>query len=251
MARLVLGTQFSNKKVSVMQPTFNPWIGYFSMIDHVDAFVFLDDVQLVKRSWQVRNKIKAHNGEMLLTIPVKKANSRNELLIKNALIDYELNWKRKHLNSISHNYSKCQYFDEVMVFIKNHYEKGHKNVSDFNIELIKGIGSLIGIQTRLINSSNLDLGLVKKDKKLVKICKELGGSEYYSALGSKEYIRNNLFFENGLTLKFQNYQHPEYIQINGPFLSHMGIFDLLFNSGFDGSLEIIRKGNQDFGERYE
>ncbi len=40
------------------------------MIDQVDDFVFLDSVQLVGRSWQVRNKIKSNGQEKMLTVPI-------------------------------------------------------------------------------------------------------------------------------------------------------------------------------------
>ena len=57
---------------AIQQPTFFPWIGYFEMISKVDLFIFLDNVQLVKRGWWVRNKIKNEQGELFLTVPIKK-----------------------------------------------------------------------------------------------------------------------------------------------------------------------------------
>lgn len=245
MAKMALDMQSRNKKISIMQPTFNPWIGYFSMIDHVDTFVFLDDVQLTKRSWQVRNKIKTQNGELFLSIPIRKTNSRDNLLIKDAMINYELGWGKKHLSSIEQNYSKCKYFIEVFDFIQNHYDKRIEKLSNFNRELIITLCHHLGINTTFINSCSLENNSFKKDEKLVNICKQLDGKEYYSALGSKEYIRSDLFFSNDLILSFQNYDHPIYDQYGATFLSHMGIFDLLFNLGFDNSLDIIRQGNND------
>ena len=56
--------------VAIMQPTFLPWMGYFSMMGEVDKFVLLDDVQFEKRSWQQRNKILTSNGPIWLTVPV-------------------------------------------------------------------------------------------------------------------------------------------------------------------------------------
>ena len=41
---------------------------------------------------------------------------------------------------------------------------------------------------------------------------------------------------------FQDYQHPTYPQINGPFVSHLSVLDLLFNVG-PGALEVIMSGN--------
>ena len=45
-------------KIAISQPTFFPWQGYFALIDYVDEFIFLDNVQFDKRSWQQRNYIK-------------------------------------------------------------------------------------------------------------------------------------------------------------------------------------------------
>ena len=61
-------------KIAIMQPTYFPWSGYFSLINYVDKFVFLDNVQFDRRSWQQRNRIA--NGEKVLwiTVPVKKKN---------------------------------------------------------------------------------------------------------------------------------------------------------------------------------
>ena len=55
-----------------MQPTFIPWAGYFGLIKYVDKFVFLDDVQFERRSWQQRNKIYEKNDFAFITIPIIK-----------------------------------------------------------------------------------------------------------------------------------------------------------------------------------
>ena len=43
-------------KLVQVQPHFLPWCGYISLLDFVDEFVILDDIQFNKRSWQQRNK---------------------------------------------------------------------------------------------------------------------------------------------------------------------------------------------------
>lgn len=58
-------------RLAVMQPTYLPWLGYFNLIHQSDLFVIYDAVQLAKRSWQVRNRIKTAGGETYLTIPIK------------------------------------------------------------------------------------------------------------------------------------------------------------------------------------
>ena len=43
--------------IAISQPTYLPWVGYFALIDSCKKFVFLDDVQFDRRSWQQRNRI--------------------------------------------------------------------------------------------------------------------------------------------------------------------------------------------------
>ena len=72
---------------AIMQPTYFPWIGYFDLIDQVDKFIFLDNVKLEKSTWQVRNRIKSANGEILFTIPIKMEKGRMKTNIHTAKIN--------------------------------------------------------------------------------------------------------------------------------------------------------------------
>ena len=56
----------------ITQPTYFPWIGFFSFIEKSKKIVFLDDVQFVRGKWQQRNKIINQNTFQYLTVPVKK-----------------------------------------------------------------------------------------------------------------------------------------------------------------------------------
>ena len=85
-----------------------------------------------------------------------------------------------------------------------------------------------------------------KDERLVSICKELEAETYISPIGAFNYIeKNNKYgnFEKSETkLIYQDYKHPEYNQLYGNFVSHLSILDLLFNEGFNNSLDVIRSG---------
>ena len=72
-------------KCAIMQPHFFPWSGYFNLISKVDKFVFLDDVQYSKNSWQNRNYILTNKKRFLINIPVNK--SSLDTNIKDKLIN--------------------------------------------------------------------------------------------------------------------------------------------------------------------
>jgi len=85
-----------------------PWIGYFGMIETADVFVFYDDVQFVRRSWQRRNKIKVPDGDFTwLTVSVHKDYGQE-------IRDVEIRddgWQVEHWRALLHSYSNATYFD--------------------------------------------------------------------------------------------------------------------------------------------
>jgi len=233
---------------AIMQPTYNPWLGYFDLIDKVDVFVFLDVVQLTKRSWQVRNRIKTPKGELLLSIPVKKTASRKDLLIKDTLINDDFPWREKHINSIRYNYSRAEHFDEVFPVIRDLILQNTNLLADFNIQIIKSIAERIGIRTEFIRASQLGKLTGKKDELLKNICLLINCDVYISPPGSAEYIESKApggeIAKASVELYYHNYKHPIYRQLYGDFIPYMGIFDLLLNEGFDNALNIIKSGRQ-------
>ena len=234
------------KIIAIMQPTYMPWMGYFSMIDQVDEFVFLDSVQLSGRSWQVRNKIKLNGQEKMLTIPIDKSIERDRRII-NSTPYTDAMWKKSHLGTIQHAYRKSPFYDSVMGFLEDIYSKDYNSIGNMNVAFISEICKRIGIQTQLCTSGNLKVS-GHKDKLLVHICQNLKAETYLSAQGSATYIEKDgvggEFGRQGIELLYFNYEHTVYIQQGENFISCVGIYDLLFNVGFEKALSHIRIGNR-------
>ena len=62
---------------------FFPWIGYFDMIEQVDLYVILDDVEFDYQSWQHRNNFKTSKG---LSISHSNLRRKEKKLIKDVTI---------------------------------------------------------------------------------------------------------------------------------------------------------------------
>ena len=67
-------------KIAVFQPTFLPYPGYFGLIDYVEKFVIMDNVQFEKSGWQQRVLINLKGSAYWLTLPVKKKNKYSQLI---------------------------------------------------------------------------------------------------------------------------------------------------------------------------
>ncbi len=225
-----------------MQPTFLPWAGFFDLIAQSDYFVFLDDVQFTRQSWQQRNRIRTNKDLEWLTIPVK-LKGRSGQLINEVEINQGINFPRKILRAIEMNYGKAEYFEKYYPSLEEIIS--HSNMlCDMNIALTEYIAEKLGISNKLIKNSELNVS-GSRSNRLINICKELGGETYLSAKGSSDYLIQDagLFNENSIEVLLHNYEHPVYNQLYTPFLSHASVIDLLFNEG-DKSVEAIRSGRK-------
>jgi hypothetical protein len=226
--------------VSVHQPQYLPWLGYFDKICKSDTFVFLDNVQYKEREFQNRNKIRTKDGWIWMTVPViSKGQGRQN--ISEVRIDNEIDWQRKHLGSIRSNYAQADFFDKYYQLIEGILAKKHDYLKDLNIEITRSILEELSIDTAISFESDLKITTISSAR-IVEICKKLSADTYLSGSGGRDYIDEQLFEEAGVKLVYQEYKHPEYKQCYDPFEPYMSIVDLLFNHG-KASREILLSGN--------
>lgn len=235
---------------AIMQPTYLPWLGYFDLIDQVDTFVFLDNVQLEKSSWQTRNRIKTHEGALFLSVDRQKCKGLQLPLLNATLLNEQQQWRQKHLRSIANAYRKAPFFAQVYAFIETLLQPplAPQSLSELNISMIRQICVAMGITTPCIQASDLLPTRTEKTARLIDMCTSLGCETYLSPPGAWGYL-NELqaeagFAEQGITLRYHTYHHPMYPQLYPPFGSHLSVLDLLFNVGFEQSLQLIRTGRQ-------
>lgn len=226
--------------VAIMQPTFIPWIGYFAMIGSVDKFVFLDDVQFSKQSWQSRNQIKTSSGPMTLSLGVSR--SKSKPLIK----DVDLattGFEKKLLKSIYSCLGRAPYYFLVADLLEEAFDTACGSLCDLNIAIIKKISSMSDFDTEFFMSSELGIVSDAKGDRLLDICQHLGAHKYLSPVGSLDYLLcENPFAGTKLDLNFLNYRHPEYEQLYPPFMSHMSVIDALAHLGPDQIKSVIMSG---------
>lgn len=234
----------SSPAVAIMQPTYLPWLGYFDLIDSVDVFVILDDAQFEKQTWQQRNRLRSQIGLEWITVPVLIKNRFGQR-INQVEIDRQ-QFIQKHLKQITQNYRKAQWYEKLYPEFSDAFLAAASSggLALFTVDLIKVLCKAFSVTASFVLASSLQVDGVRSDK-LVNIMKALGAKSYISPIGSTEYIRSDYptFKSAGVSVFFQNYQHPEYTQVYKPFLPYACALDLLFNEGAD-SKAIIRSGRR-------
>jgi len=225
--------------ISIRQPGYFPYLGFFKKIQFCDIFVYLDDVQYERGDWDNRNKIKTSDGSMRLTVPVynKSGQKLNEVQIS-----YDTNWNIKHIKAIELNYQKTPYFSNYWDPIKKILEKKWSKLIDLNLALIEFINQELNITTKIIRSSNLKIDSVSSQR-LVDICKKLDGTTYLSGEMGVDYLDEEIFQKENIKVIYEKFEHPTYSQIHGSFIPNLSIIDLLFNEGEKSKDILLRSKN--------
>jgi hypothetical protein len=231
-----------NKKViSIHQPNYIPWLGYFHKINNSDVFVILDDVQYVKGTVANRNKILASSGkEQLLTVPVMISKGSGQKF-NEIEVNYREKWQNKHLLTIKNNYRKSKYFDKYFPKLEAIIKAKYESLGALNIALIYWLLEELKITTEIKLSSDIHQDKGGSNVQNIFLVKEYDGDIYLSGTGANKYNDITLFDENSIELKYQVYQPVKYHQLYvDSFVENLSVLDALFNIGpevrklFDG-----------------
>ncbi|SDF15394.1 WbqC family protein [Sporomusa acidovorans] len=215
--------------VSIHQPDYIPYIGYFYKISCSDVFVFLDDAQFSNDNMHHWNRIKTPQGEHRLKIPVeyKFGDPITQVRTKD-----ELNWKEKHLKTIQMNYMKAPAFREIFPMFRELLMAHYDNLAEMNIAINQWICTGFGLRPKYYRSSDMKL-LTIKEQRVIDICLAVGGKTYISGNGARAYQIEQHFSDNGVTLQYTNYHPITYKQLWKEFIPNMSILDYLFIYGFN------------------
>lgn len=230
-------------KIAISQPTYLPWTGYFDLIDQVDLFVLLDNVQFVKQSWQQRNRIRTDKGLQWLTVPIV-FRGRHGQLIKDVQIR-DLEFARDHSRAIELAYRRARFFSQHFPALKVQLEELREGLLlNLNSGLIRWALEILNIRTPLVQASSLGVD-GKRTELLANICGAVGATEYLAPIGSAEYLlaEQDVLRQRGVDISFQNYEHPQYRQVFAPFQPFASVIDLIFNRG-DEAAAVMRSGRK-------
>lgn len=229
-------------KVGIMQPYFFPYIGYWQLINAVDKYVIYDDVNFIKGGWINRNKILM-NGEAKM-IHLKMHGASSNALIKEIEVSEDFIYKKKFLRTIESCYKKAPYFEEVYPVIKDIINEEEINLAKYLEYSIRKICNYLLIDTELIVSSSLNKNNnLKGQDKVIEICKLLGASEYYNAIGGLELYSDEEFTAQDMKLRFVKTETIKYQQFNNEFVPHLSIIDLMMFNAVTDIKEMLEQYN--------
>ena len=230
-------------RLAITQPNFLPWLGYFELLDYVDVWVSLDNVQLSRGSFVLRNRVRRPDGAVewiSVSIP-KKVPLRTS--IKDAPISNN-GWQERIIRKLESYYRHAPFMEHygsrVAELLTSNMDA--PGVAALNESIIHEVSSWLGIEYEFHRASDLEVTLAgSPQEKVLSLISHFDADVYCNFAGGVDagLYDSEAFALQGVLLQRQAYAHPTYPQLAAGFEPYLSIADLLFQTG-DGALEIIR-----------
>jgi hypothetical protein len=231
--------------LAITQPNFLPWLGYFDLLDYADVWVSLDNVQLSRGSFVLRNRIRQPNGALewiSVSIPKK---CPLQTLIKDAPVSSN-GWQERVTRKLESYYRRAPFYDQfgsrvAELLLSTTQAQG---VAALNESLIHELSSWLGIEYEFHRASDVVATLEgSPQEKVLALVRQFDADTYCNFAGGidAELYDPAAFAREGVELEKQAYLHPTYSQHGGGFEPFLSVLDLIFESGGD-ALEVIRSG---------
>jgi hypothetical protein len=173
-----------------------------------------------------------NGSDKLITLPLKKDSDTLNIVEREISNDW-IKERKKLLNIIKELYKKAPFFEDSFQLIEKCLLNTEINLFKFIYDSIILINNYIGINTKMIISSDVDINHknLKSQEKVLAICKERNGDIYINAIGGIELYNKEDFQKNQIILNFIKSEFISYKQFSENFIPWLSIIDvMMFNS---------------------
>lgn len=186
-------------RLSIMQPYFFPYLGYFRLFRDADKFVIFDNVQFPRRGWVHRNRGLVGDDWVWITLPLRKASQTtliNELEFRDADLEP---WIEKQKSYISRIQGPLGMQVEDIPW-PNIAEKP----IDYLQRSLQWVLAGLCLDCEVVRSSDLNVALCGLDgeQKILKICTAQRATDYINLPGGVSLYSPSQFQNAGVNLKF-------------------------------------------------
>ena len=225
--------------VSIHQPNYLPYLGIFHKMLRSDVFVLYDTAQFSKNDFHNRNRIKTPKGPRWLTVPVR---SPGKKAIRDVEIDDSVPWAKKHAQTLEANYARASHFDAHWPTISHLLPKPWAKLCDLNIRFLEELRAWLNLRAELVRGSTLGVPPeLSPTEKLVYMVRAVGGTAYLSGPGGRDYLVPKAFGD--VRLVFDEFRHPVYPQLFGPFEPNLSVIDAVLNCGASETRRLLDRAS--------
>ena len=189
-------------KLAINQPYFFPYLGYFQLLNQVNAFIFLDDVNYIKRGWINHNVIANPHGEELpFSVPLTKP-SQNRHINQTLLSPTYPDWRAKWLLTLHHCYAQALNYSVVMPLLQEVVHGPNLvTIADLAERSIVETCKFLGVTNAFARSSEVPK-TCGGEERIIELCKNSSTTHYYNLSGGMSLYHAEVFRRHGIELLF-------------------------------------------------
>lgn len=230
-------------KLAIMQPYFFPYIGYFSLIQNTDYFVFFDTPQYIRKGWINRNRILGANGkDIYFTVPIEK--THREAAIQEVKISYRDDWKTKIIGQLSVYKKRAPYYNDVMELINDVLDGETEYISELAIKSVVKSCEYLGMDLEYNVYSKMDMpdfDVKAPDEWALYITKYMRYDTYVNPPGGKVFFDSQKYIDKDIDLQFLTQELQEYNQRTKEFIPGLSIIDIMMFCAPDEIVKMMER----------
>jgi WbqC-like protein family len=188
-------------RISIMQPYFIPYAGYFRLFSTTDVFVLYDCVQFPRRGWVHRNQILTPQGNhKWLTLPIAKCPQSTR--IQDLTFSQEdSTWGHQIMNIKGCTPNTLD--RQTLTTLYTRLSALPLQVVDFLQDTLEDICGHLSIPKTIVRSSTLNIDPeLKGQDRILAICHNLGATTYINSPGGRDLYQPEAFHRHGIDLEF-------------------------------------------------
>ncbi len=217
-------------RVTIHQPEFAPWLGFFHKVAQADRLILLDDVQFRKNYFQNRNRIRTREGACWITVPVKSHPLSTPIHEIRIAGDAHPPWWRRINQTLRHVYHHAPYFDEIFPEWSRLLEGASERLIHLNLPILLWMLKWFGLTQEVLLSSTLQTKS-RGSQRIRDLCLAVGATTYVSGVSGRDYLDLEDFHRAGVRVEFQEFRHPIYPQLHPGFVPQISALETLLLFG--------------------
>lgn len=232
------------KRLAGHQAYFFPYIGYFTVLNAVDIFVYADSLQYEKKSWMNRNRIISEDGSIrYFNVPVKRSTVATPANEKE--ISYDKDWEGTILNQLGYYKKRAPYYADVVDLLQTLFQKKYDVISDLSVASVEIILKYLSIEKKtfkmseLINNPPYELAPDEWGIYACRFFEADGIDTFTNAPGGKEFYDTEKYRNSGLNIEFLQNNLRAYDQGLDTFAEGLSIIDVLMFNTVDEVRDMI------------
>ncbi len=233
-------------RVTIHQPEFAPWLGFFHKATLADTLILLDDVQFRKNYFQNRNRVRTAKGWTWVTVPVERSGLSTRINDVKIAWQADLRWLHRVEATIAQAYRRSPHFEQVFEGFTTLLRQAGDLLVSLNIPILQWMLSEFGLKQNIVLSSSF--GIDSTDwQHILDLCLVVCADTYVSGISGRDYLNLEAFERSGVTVEFQEFRHPIYKQLHSGFVPQISAIEALFLFGPSSQLLL----NADWPEHLE